>query len=137
MSETEAELDERAEHQRKRVIKTTTNVPVPVTENWQSTTTRVNHFHLKKAHLIGRLTNSFERTNFFALALAGEVGELCNLLKKIWRGDEYNEAEMRKKLADEMADIQIYIHHLAEELGIDLEEACRNKAIELKERLKL
>ena len=52
-------------------------------------------------------------------ALAGEVGELCNFLKKQKRGDKIS----KKKLAHEISDIMTYLSLLADNLGIDL-EAC-------------
>lgn len=62
--------------------------------------------------------------------LAGEVGELCNLLKKIERkrlglrgGIDVN----TRDLANEMADVLICLDLLAADLGIDLEDAVSVK----------
>ena len=64
---------------------------------------------------------SIEDARFLALALAGEVGELLNLLKKEWRGDgEWNEGEVFA----ELADIRIYLDLLARALGCNLTDAC-------------
>jgi NTP pyrophosphatase (non-canonical NTP hydrolase) len=53
----------------------------------------------------------------WACALAGEVGELCNLIKKEFRGiDEVP----REAIENEIADIQIYLDLLAARYGIDL-----------------
>ena len=56
-------------------------------------------------------------------ALAGEVGELCNYLKKMARGDDIK----KKKLAHEVADILTYLSLLSNELDIDMEEALIEK----------
>src|SRR5258708_28406504 len=49
-------------------------------------------------------------------ALAGEVGELCNFLKKMSRGDKIP----KKKLAHEIADIHTYLSLLSDQLDIDV-----------------
>ena len=56
-------------------------------------------------------------------ALAGEVGELCNFLKKMSRGDKIP----KKKLAYEIADIHTYLSLLADQLDIDVEHAIIEK----------
>lgn len=47
-----------------------------------------------------------EHSRYMALALAGEVGELCNLVKKEWRGDP--KGLDGKALLDEASDIFVY-----------------------------
>lgn len=56
-------------------------------------------------------------------ALSGEVGELCNLLKKQKRGDKIK----KKQLAHEIGDIMTYISLLADNLDIDMEDAIIEK----------
>ena len=56
-------------------------------------------------------------------ALAGETGELCNLLKKLRRGEKIK----KKDMAHELADIITYADLVAIALDIDLEEAVREK----------
>ena len=56
-------------------------------------------------------------------ALSGEVGELCNFLKKMSRGDKIP----KKYLAYEIADIMTYLSLLADNLDIDLEPAIVEK----------
>lgn len=53
---------------------------------------------------------------FLAIAVAGEVGELCNLIKKEMRGDIIPSSMMKM----EIADCYIYLNALAENLGIEL-----------------
>ena len=62
-------------------------------------------------------------------ALAGEVGELCNVLKKLHRGD-YNTEEMEKfkeNAGDEIADVLIYLDLLSQRLEINLSEEMVRK----------
>ena len=59
-------------------------------------------------------------------ATAGELGEAANLIKKIRRGD-FSLDEIRPALADELADVVIYLDILANCAGIDLGKATRNK----------
>lgn len=56
-------------------------------------------------------------------AMAGEVGEVCNLTKKMLRGEKID----REEIADEIADVIIYADLLAARLTIDLEEAIIKK----------
>lgn len=63
-------------------------------------------------------------------ALAGEVGELCNILAHIRRGDVVDIA----RLADEVGDVQAFLDKLADRLGIDLGAATRDKFAAVSER---
>lgn len=60
----------------------------------------------------------------WVVALVGEVGELCNNLKKVRRGD-FGQGFMRDKIVQEIADVQIYLDLLAKELDIDLGAATK------------
>ena len=66
---------------------------------------------------------------YWGNALAGEVGEACNVIKKIERerlklkGSRATVSD----LADELADAVIYIDLLCMSEGIDLREAIRRK----------
>ncbi|MEC8010482.1 MAG: nucleotide pyrophosphohydrolase [Pseudomonadota bacterium] len=62
-----------------------------------------------------------------AMALTGEVGELVEHFQ--WKTEEesyvVNEAN-HEAIADELADVQLYLIRLADKLGIDLyKESCR------------
>jgi NTP pyrophosphatase (non-canonical NTP hydrolase) len=59
---------------------------------------------------------------YIVLALAGEVGELANIAKKLERGDLSYEHAM-KLLEAEAADVLIYLLKLSYQTSIDLEEA--------------
>ena len=60
-------------------------------------------------------------------ATAGELGEAANIIKKLNRvrddipGNRETEAELRAALADELADVAIYLDLLAQAAGFDLE----------------
>lgn len=64
--------------------------------------------------------------NDWMTAVAGEVGEAANLLKKIRRGD-VSLAETKEKLEAEFADIVTYLDILAMQCDIDLGDAVRRK----------
>jgi len=63
-------------------------------------------------------------------ALAGETGELCNIIKKIRRHEtgastEYNTPEMAElieKLKDEIADVFLYLDLVANHFDLSLEQ---------------
>lgn len=61
---------------------------------------------------------------FLSNALAGEVGEMCNVVKKIWRDGETE--ELVQELDEELVDILIYFIKLLRTAGID-EEQFRRK----------
>jgi NTP pyrophosphatase (non-canonical NTP hydrolase) len=61
---------------------------------------------------------------YYALAMAGEVGEVCNLIKKSVRNEEM---VVVKDLELEMADVFTYLLLLADEYGIDLIKAFEAK----------
>lgn len=67
--------------------------------------------------------------NDWAVALVGEVGELCNKLKKIRRGvpNPGDQLPSRQEIVDELADCQMYLDLLAANLTVDLAEATRSK----------
>lgn len=74
-------------------------------------------------------------------ALAGEVGEACNIAKKIRRGDfsDYMPAdgitnEGLDALADELADVICYADLMAARFGINLGEAVARKFNEVSRR---
>ncbi len=64
--------------------------------------------------------------NDWMTALAGEVGELANVLKKVRRGD-FTLEQVRPGVAAELADIQTYLDILAAKVGIDLGDATCKK----------
>ena len=70
----------------------------------------------------------------WAVAAAGEMGEACNVVKKLNRdaggmvgNQEITRAHLQEMLAHEIADIVIYLDLLAQRADIDLEEAIIEK----------
>lgn len=58
------------------------------------------------------------------LAMAGEVGEFANIVKKIERGSlSMQDPAVRVRLAMELTDIFTYLLNLAGLIGIDLEKS--------------
>jgi NTP pyrophosphatase (non-canonical NTP hydrolase) len=70
---------------------------------------------------------------YLATALAGEVGETCNEIKKFLRGDFDNDPDFKPsqvlmyKLQKELPDILIYLVMLSTKVGVDLEAAYKEK----------
>lgn len=62
----------------------------------------------------------------WATAVSGELGEACNIIKKIRRGDLSIENAM-EDLSDELADVFIYLDLLSYRSGIDLSQAVIEK----------
>lgn len=71
-------------------------------------------------------------TQFFALELAGECGELANLEKKAWR--DPSKAPPEEKFAEEATDVLIALINYANTRGIDLEATLAEKLAEIEER---
>lgn len=70
--------------------------------------------------------NHAETLDYLAIAMAGEVGEVCNVIKKFDRGS-INGALLREELSKELPDILIYLVMLAEKVGVDLQQAWIDK----------
>lgn len=67
----------------------------------------------------------------WACAMAGEVGEACNLVKKLRRGEPIPLAD----IGDELADVVAYLDLLAARLGIDLGGAVARKFNSVSQRV--
>jgi NTP pyrophosphatase (non-canonical NTP hydrolase) len=69
------------------------------------------------------------------LGLAGEAGEVANIVKKIQRdfGGEIT-VETRLKLKDELGDVLWYISACADELGLTLSEVAEYNVEKLAKR---
>lgn len=81
-----------------------------------------------RATVAERLSATYDRCldwtlGDWACAAAGEMGETCNKIKKIRRGDSVPVQD----IAEEIADTIIYLDILAAKLNIDLEQAIREK----------
>jgi len=95
--------------------------------NWKETNAIIHEVIMKgKAHY------GVEDKRFLALALAGEVGELLNLIKKEWRTESgfklpYDAETFKKECRMELADIRMYLELLARCFDADLDKACEEK----------
>lgn len=81
-------------------------------QDYQSEASQTAHYPRRMANL-----------QYPTLGLAGEAGEVANIVKKIQRdhGGVINE-ETRAKLKDELGDVLWYISACADELGLSLAE---------------
>ena len=72
---------------------------------------------------------------YTALALAGEAGELANIVKKVYRdhGGKIT-PEFRQKLIDEVGDVLWYVAQVCEDLDADLDEVAERNLAKLRER---
>lgn len=76
----------------------------------------------------------------WAVALAGEVGEACDVIKKLNRvrdglpGNQVSEATLHAQLPAELADVFLYLDLLAQAANIDLPDAIRDKFNAVSER---
>lgn len=58
------------------------------------------------------------------LAMAGEVGEFANIVKKIERGSlSMNNAQVRFDLMMELTDVFVYLLNISALIGVDLEKS--------------
>jgi NTP pyrophosphatase (non-canonical NTP hydrolase) len=77
------------------------------------------------------LTARQHAVQHFAFGVAGEVGEVVNKVKKfVGYGDQsndYSEEWLIEELSGEIPDCIVYLLDLAAELGINLEQAMRDK----------
>lgn len=63
---------------------------------------------------------------YLGVALAGEVGEVCNKIKK-WARDYWDTEQLRNEIKEELADILIYLVLMSANMNIDLEEEYHKK----------
>lgn len=72
---------------------------------------------------------------FFALGAAGEIGEVCNKVKKLVRQElgVPGSTTTVEATGTEIGDAVVYLDLLAKELGLSL-EACVARAFNLKSR---
>ena len=77
--------------------------------------------------------NQFHTAKNLILALVGEVGELASEVQ--WLTPQEMDSRLGDKaIADEIADIALYLFRLSDVLGIDLSEAISRKLAENAEK---
>lgn len=97
--------------------------------------------NIKRCEDVFHPVDSWSPTDW-ATAMAGECGEACNEIKKLRRLDgadksidtPFNRQELKRKTANELADLIIYADLLAARLGIDLGQAVVDKFNEVSEK---
>jgi hypothetical protein len=87
----------------------------------------------------GKKRAGLNRTIFFALALAGEAGELCNIIKKKLRGDrkykgKAGAALFAKQVDGETVDLGNYVYMMAAHREIPLTKRMLEKLLEVEAR---
>ena len=83
----------------------------------------VSEINRTRARDIERHRKTAFDLNYYGVALAGEVGELCNFIKKQHR-DSVDTTEDQMK---EIADVYTYLDLLAEKVGCTVESCLRLK----------
>lgn len=72
---------------------------------------------------------------YLSNALAGEVGEACNLIKKLARDrDGYVTPEFKAELKSELGDVLWYLSQLAREFGMSLSDIAAENLAKLESR---
>lgn len=101
--------------------------------DWKAQAALINLTWTNKANM-GR----GDRIRFLALAIAGESGELANVVKKQWRDSaRWDDAQIRanyEATCAELADVMIYAYVLADLLGVDIDAECERKMLEVEKR---
>lgn len=78
----------------------------------------------------GAGTGSVEALEYVTLGLAGEAGEIANVVKKIRRDGTYD----AEALAKELGDLFYYVARMATELGTSLNLVARDNMQKLLDR---
>jgi NTP pyrophosphatase (non-canonical NTP hydrolase) len=91
----------------------------------------------QKASKTALYPKRLQNLEYPTLGLAGEAGEVANVVKKIQRDFGGNLTdEIRAKLKDELGDVLWYISACADELGLTLEQIAEFNINKLAERHK-
>jgi NTP pyrophosphatase (non-canonical NTP hydrolase) len=76
------------------------------------------------------------RVSYPALGLAGEAGEVCEKIKRIYRDDEGKlTEERREEISKELGDVLWYIAILARDVGIPFEKIAQENLQKLFKRM--
>lgn len=90
--------------------------------------------NLKRCETHFHLLHDWSETDW-ACALSGEVGELCNFLKKRRRNSE-DKSLYLEDCKKEIGDIGAYLDLISAKLGFKLEDCIRDKFNEVSKRKK-
>jgi len=75
----------------------------------------------------------FHDVKSLTLALAGEVGELAELVQWL-QADQVLKGDLRERLAEELADVLLYLLRLADVAGVEVSQAALSKLARNQER---
>ena len=89
-------------------------------QTWKPAAKSVNAEYRQRMKDRGEFLNGDHELYYMALELCGEAGELANKIKKMWSGEKVT----REALCEEIADVRIYLQHIADFLMIDVDKAC-------------
>lgn len=71
-----------------------------------------------------------------ALGLAGEAGEVCNKIKKVYRDDKGKLTEERRaEIVSELGDVLWYVSQLAKDIGVPMEQIAVKNIEKLAKRM--
>lgn len=70
------------------------------------------------------------------LGIAEESGEVCSLLKRVFRQDLWGCLDFRQNLSKEIGDVLYYLARLADYYDLDLEEIAEDNHKKLMDRMK-
>lgn len=89
----------------------------------------------ERARTTALYPNRSDNLEYPTLGLAGEAGEVANIVKKIQRdaGGKIT-PEIREKLKDELGDVLWYLAACADELGLTLDEIAEYNVRKLNAR---
>ena len=93
--------------------------------------------HKRCSRWLGRPGQDSWPLSDWAIAAAGEMGKVCNVVTKINRarvGNRKTQAELELDLADEIADTVTYLFLLADVANIDMEQALVHKFNEVSKK---
>jgi len=98
--------------------------------SWKATGAEIHRRYVAgKWELYGQ-----EDAHYLALSLAGEVGELCNIIKKMWRDGPQHDQQV-EEVHKELADARSFLELLAMAFNCDLDQAVVRKYEEVRMRL--
>lgn len=88
-----------------------------------------------RAFTAERAWQPFHSPKNLAMALSGEAGELVSLFQWLTEAESRNMAPERlAEAADEIADVQMYLVALADQLGIGIADAVARKMVKNAEK---
>jgi len=74
--------------------------------------------------------NQFHSPKNLAMALSGEAGELIECFQWLTEEQSSNLTDIqRAAVADEIADVQLYLIRLADKLNMDIAQECQRKIL--------